>query len=164
MSWDLLWVMGSVIVIAFSFVVAFGAPYLPTLSPQVKTALDLIDLKPGQTLLELGSGDGRVLIAAAQRGLQVTGYELNPILAAFSWLRTRKYRRQVKVVWGNFWRKKLPPADGIFVFLLNAYMEKLDKKILAEQSGGVKLVSFAFKVPNRTVKKEAKGVFLYLYR
>ncbi|MDZ7785580.1 MAG: methyltransferase [Candidatus Saccharibacteria bacterium] len=140
--------------LGFAFVVFFGAPYLPTLSPQIDRALNLADLKEGETLLELGCGDGRVVAAAAKRGYKVVGYELNPVLALFSWVRTRKYRGQVKIVWGNFWRKKMPEADAIFVFLLQRYMKKLDNKITQEYSGkSIKLVSFAFKVPGRVIKK-----------
>jgi hypothetical protein len=151
-----------VVFVAFVFVIAFGAPYLPTLSPQVTTALDLIDLKPGETLLELGSGDGRILVAAAERGLNAIGYELNPLLVAYSWLRTRKYEGRVRVVWGNFWRKPLPPAEGIFTFLLNRYMTKLEAKILQENPK-TKLVSFAFQIPGRTPAKTKNGIFLYTF-
>lgn len=153
-----------VIFFIFAFVVFFGAPYLRTLTPQMEAALDLIDLKPGQTLVELGSGDGKVMVAAAKRGLNVIGYEINPILALFTWLRTRKYGRQVRVVWGNFWLKKMPPTDGIFIFLLPKYMQKLDNKITQEYSKPVKLVSFAFKVPGKKTAKEIEGIYLYNYK
>jgi 16S rRNA A1518/A1519 N6-dimethyltransferase RsmA/KsgA/DIM1 with predicted DNA glycosylase/AP lyase activity len=116
MDWFLV-VLG-IIILLFGFVVFFGAPYLPTLNPQVKTALNLADLKKGQHLLELGCGDGKVLIAAAKQGIRVTGYELNPILVFICWLRTLRYRKLVRVVWGNFWQVSLPKADAIFVFLL----------------------------------------------
>src|SRR5438105_4258164 len=120
----MIWLVLLVILLCFAVVVLFGAPYLPTLKPQVKTALELADLKPGQTLLELGCGDGRVLIAAAKRGCNAVGYELNPIMAAFCWLRTRRYRRQIRVVWGDFWQKTWPPADAIFTFLLPKFMSR----------------------------------------
>ncbi|MBI1856685.1 hypothetical protein HY003_03165 [Candidatus Saccharibacteria bacterium] len=153
----------SFIIVTFGFVIAFGAPFLPTLKPQIAIALDLIDLKPEQTLLELGSGDGRVLVAAAERGLKVVGYEINPLLVLYSWLRTRKYGRNVRIIWGNYWNKKWPPVDGIFVFLLNRYMPKLDKKIIQESDNNVKLVSFAFIVPGRKPVKIRHGVYLYIY-
>lgn len=162
--WTIAWGIAIFVFIAFTFVVAFGAPFLPTLTPQVKNALDLIDLKPGQTLLELGSGDGKVMIAAAERGLTVIGYELNPLLVVYSWLRTRKYKGRVKVVWGNFWRKELPKTDGIFVFLLQPYMAKLDTKIIQECSKPVKLVSFAFYIPDKKPDTERNGMFLYKYK
>ena len=162
MSWIIL--VGAVAVVLFGFVVLFGAPYLPSLKSQIDVALDLVNLSEGQHLLELGCGDGKVIIAAAEKGLYVTGYELNPILACIAWLRTRKYQGRVKIVWGNFWRYTLPPADGIFVFLLPKYMNKLNKKIIQETSRPVKLVSFAFRIPDRVVTAQKEGVFLYSYK
>lgn len=150
--------------VAFAFVLGFGAPYLPTLSPQVNAALKLADLKEGQTLLELGSGDGRVLFAAAEKGYKAIGYELNPLLVIYSKLRARKYRGRVKVRWGNFWTRKWPKADAIFVFLLDNYMTKLDNKITQEYSRPVKLVSFAFTIPEKAPAKELDGVYLYTYK
>ena len=52
-------VAGLVVVLGILLPVLFGPPYLPTLAPNLKTALDLLDLKSGQTVLDLGSGDGR---------------------------------------------------------------------------------------------------------
>lgn len=152
------------IVLLFGFVVFYGAPYLPTLGQQTETALDLLDLKKGQTLLELGSGDGRVLIAAAERGIMAIGYEINPILVIISTLRTRKYGNNVRIVWGNFWHKQWPPTDGVFVFLLDKYMNKLDKLIIQKYTTkSVKLVSFAFKIPGKKPTKSKQGLYLYTY-
>jgi SAM-dependent methyltransferase len=162
-GWEIAWALAVGTVALFCFVILFGAPFLPVLRPQLKTALDLVDLKPGQTMLELGSGDGRVLVAAAEKGWNVVGYELNPALALYSWLRTRKYRGRVTVVWGNYWRHKWPECDGIYTFLLQPYMKKLDTKITQEVGKPVKLVSIAFYVPDRTPARQENGVFLYLY-
>jgi 16S rRNA A1518/A1519 N6-dimethyltransferase RsmA/KsgA/DIM1 with predicted DNA glycosylase/AP lyase activity len=112
MSWQLLAI---ILVLLFGFVLLFGAPYVPTLKPQTEQALDLLNLKPGQTLLELGSGDGRVMRAAAARGLHVVGYELNPILAGVSYFVTWKYRKQVRIIWGDFWHADFTHGDGVFV-------------------------------------------------
>jgi 16S rRNA A1518/A1519 N6-dimethyltransferase RsmA/KsgA/DIM1 with predicted DNA glycosylase/AP lyase activity len=162
--WTVMWAFVILVFVAFTFVIAFGAPFLPTLKAQVPNALGLIDLKPGQTLLELGSGDGRILAAAAEQGLTTIGYELNPALVVYSWARTRKYGKKVKIIWGNYWSKKLPQADGIFVFLLQPYMEKLDTKIIQECDKPVKLVSFAFHVPNKRPTKKLGGMYLYVYK
>jgi len=156
-------IIAAIVFVLFTFVIIFGAPFLPTLKKQVDPAIRLIDLKPGQTLLELGSGDGRILVAAARAGLNVIGYELNPLLVAYSWLITRKYKRQIKVVWGNYWRRTWPDADGIFVFLLDPYMNKLNKKIIQNYKKPIKLVSFAFKLPNRSEDAEKNGLYLYKY-
>jgi len=156
--------LGLILLFCFSFVLLFGAPYVPTLTPQVKTALKLANLQPGQTLLELGSGDGKVLIAAAQAGLTVVGYELNPLLVLISWVRTRKYKKQVRVVWGSFWTQPWP-ADtaALFTFLHPNFMQRLDKKIIQSGLQNVKLVSFAFEIPGKQPATRENGVFLYQY-
>lgn len=149
--------------ISFGGVLLVGAPYLPTLSPQVKAALQLADLRPDQTLLELGCGDGKVALAAARQGYKVVGYELNPLLAFIAWLRTRRYRRQVRIIWGDFWRASWPPAEAIFIFLLPKYMEKLDTKIIQYSHKPVKLISHAFVVPGRRPVHTRQGVYRYDY-
>jgi SAM-dependent methyltransferase len=151
------------LIICFGGVLLFGAPYLPTLSPQVKAALSLANLKRGDRLLELGCGDGKVLIATAKQGIYVVGYELNPLLAAIAWLRTRKYRKYATVIWGDFWKKPWPEAQAIFTFLLPKYMSKLDKKVMQYKHKPVKLVSFAFDIPNKPATDERSGVYLYSY-
>lgn len=151
--------------VLFTFVIAFGAPFLPTLTNRVDDALDLIDLKPGQTLLELGSGDGRLLRAAAKRGIHGVGYELNPILVIWSRLLNRKYKGMITVKLGNFWQATWPEFDGVYVFLLNPYMAKLDTRLTQEsQSKTIKLVSFAFQIPDMKPVNEINGMFLYEYK
>lgn len=137
-----------------------GAPYVPTLDAQAQAALELLSLKPGQTLLELGSGDGKVLVAASRAGLNVVGIELNPFLVAVSWLRTRRYRRQVRIIWGDFWRVDWPPCDGVFTFLLDRFMPRLDTRM---QKVHRPLVSFAFQIPGRQPDAAQAGVYLYRY-
>lgn len=162
MSWLLL-----VLLLAFgcfALVVLRGAPYLPTLKSQINTALELAKLKPGDTLIELGCGDGRVLLAAAKQGANVVGYELNPILVLICWVRTFKYRKNVKIIWGDFWIKDWPQAGAIFTFLLPKYMKKLDTKIDQITQKPVKLISFAFEIPDKKPETQKDGVFLYEYK
>lgn len=160
----LIFIVVGIICICFGGVLLVGAPYLPTLSAQVTTALELADLSAGQTLLELGCGDGRVLIAAARQGIKGVGYELNPILALIAWLRTLRYRSQIKIIWGNFWQGSWPPSEAIFVFLLPRYMSKLDKKCIRYNHKPIKLVSFAFEIPGKKPLKQQAGLYLYTYK
>jgi hypothetical protein len=152
-----------VVVLLFGLVVFFGPPYLPTLRAQTTAALDLLQLKPGQTLLELGSGDGRVVRAAAAQGLYVVGIELNPILVVVSRIVTWRYRSKVRILWGSYWQVKWPEADGIFTFMIGRQMGKLDDHIKAWHKRPVRLASFAFAIPGKRSSKERKGVFLYTY-
>lgn len=147
----------------FAFVLLFGAPYLPTRRAQSSAALDLLNMKPGEVLYELGCGDGRVLKLAAQQGIKGVGYELNPLIVLVAKINTWKYRKSIKIIWGNFWKADLSKADTIFVFLLDRFMPKLDKKITAEVAKPTKVASFAFKIPGKEIVKNKDGIYLYQY-
>jgi SAM-dependent methyltransferase len=159
----IVWVIAIVLIAAYSFVLLFGAPWFPSLEPHVKAALDLLDLKEGQLVYDLGCGDGRFLVAAAERGLRAVGYELNPFMFVYAWLATRKYRHQVKVRFGNFWKADLSDADAVFVFLLTKYMKQFDQLIKTKASKGVKVASHAFKIPGKKPLAKEYGVYLYHY-
>jgi 16S rRNA A1518/A1519 N6-dimethyltransferase RsmA/KsgA/DIM1 with predicted DNA glycosylase/AP lyase activity len=143
-------------------VLFFGAPYLPTLRPQAQVALRLLELKEGQRLLELGAGDGTVALHALRQGLRVTAFELNPLLCAVIWIRTRRYRSNINIKCANIWTTDWGQYDGIYVFLLDKYMNKLDKYII-QQGRAVSLASNCFEIPNKVAAKYENGIFLYTY-
>jgi len=157
-------IIALILVILFAGVLVFGAPYLPTLKKQNDEIFNLLKLKPGQTLLELGSGDGRILRAAARRGIKAVGYELNPLLVGYAKLRNWPYRHLAQTHLRNFWQVKLEPADGIYVFLLKPYMAKLDKKITQEITKLTPVVSFAFEFSGRKATKKSIGLLLYEFK
>jgi len=152
------------IILVFAIPVFFGPPYVPTLTPNLNTALDMLELKPGQTLLDLGSGDGKVLIAAAERGWNAVGIEVSPVLVLVSRLRTLKYRGQVKVLWGSYFSVDWPPADGIFGFILQRHMRRVDARIGKWHARPIRLASFAFHIPGKKPIVERNGVYLYEYK
>ncbi|HSW66597.1 MAG TPA: class I SAM-dependent methyltransferase [Bacillota bacterium] len=154
----------TVLLLLVAFTVFFGPPYVPVLRGNMQAAFELLQLKPGQTMLELGSGDGRVLIAAARQGIHVVGIELSPLLVLLSWLRTRRYRKYVKIIWGNYFTVAWPEADAIFAFMIQRHMGKLDKRITRWHTHPVRLASVAFEVPGKHADAKAYGVFLYRYK
>lgn len=162
MAW--IFLISVFLIFSFGLVVLVGAPYLPTKKKQIDTALELLDLKSGHTLLELGCGDGRVLGAAAAKGIRAIGYELNPLLVIIAKVSNLKHKDLVSVRWGNYWRADLPKTDGIFVFLLDKYMDKLDQKITNNKLAPTRLASFAFKMPYKKANRVKDGVFLYIYK
>ena len=160
----MIWLVGFLFVLPFGFVLLFGAPYLPTRKKTAELALDMLSLKPGQKLVDLGSGDGAVLIAAAKRKIFATGYELNPLVFAISFLRCLPHRKYVTIRMANFWRQDIAnDTDGVFVFLLDRYMKKLDEKFSSELTRGTKVVSYTFKIPSKKIITEKQALYLYKY-
>lgn len=148
-------------VLMLSLGAVFGAPYLPTLKKEGEAALDLLNLEKGQTILDLGSGDGTFLLQAAQKGFRGIGWEISPILVIFSKLRLWRYRKTTRIYWRNMWQTKLPKVDAIYIFGIGRYMAKFERKLKAELSRPTKVITFAFKLPNTKPHKTKKGVYMY---
>jgi cyclopropane fatty-acyl-phospholipid synthase-like methyltransferase len=155
--------IGALIALFFLISIVRGAPYLPTLQPQIAVALDLLDLQPGQLLVELGSGDGRVVKAAAERGYRAIGYEINPILYVISRLRCLRQRSQVTLQCRDMWTVRLPAADGVFIFGIEHIMAQLEAKLDRELKPGTRVVSFALELPGRKPLEIRHGIFLYQF-
>ncbi|MDF2461275.1 MAG: hypothetical protein K0S68_678 [Candidatus Saccharibacteria bacterium] len=153
----------SVLVLAFALGVKRGAPYLPILKRDSDVLIKLGGLKSGQTVIDLGSGDGRFLLAAARLGIKGIGYEINPILVAVSRLVCWRYRHLVTIHLADFWRVKLPPADVIYTFLLPKYMTELDSYLKTQIKQPTTLISFAFEIPGRKPDKHNRNTFIYHY-
>jgi len=153
------------IVIAAAFGVASfgGAPYVPILRRDTDALLRLANLEPGQTLIDLGSGDGRLLRAAAARGVRGIGYEINPIMVAISRLVCWRYRHLVTIRLADFWQTKLPPTDVIYVFLLPKYMAKLDQHLSVQVHQPTRLISYAFEIPGKPQLAHNRNTFVYEY-
>lgn len=155
------------VVFLFTFVIFFGAPYLPSKRRQINIALDMLEVQKGSVIVDLGSGDGVFLKAAAAKGAVVYGYELNPILYIVSLVRCWRYRSRVHIRLGNFWHAPLPGGTtGVYSFLLGRFMHRLETKITQESirlKRPLKLACFTFDIPGRPVIRSEEAVFLYAF-
>lgn len=159
----LIWLILGLVFMVFGLIPLKGAPWLPSLKPHRQAAFDLLKLKPGQTIIDLGCGDGRFLKAAASRGFNAEGYELNPFMYAIAWLITRRYFKRVKLRFGDMWKADISQADAIYVFLFDRYMKQLDDKLKAEAKPGLLLASHTFKIPGKKPIAHQYGIYLYKY-
>lgn len=129
-----------------------GAPYLPIRKPDVEAALDLGKVTAGQTVVDLGSGDGRLLKAAARRGAHAIGYEINPLLWLWSLATTWRYRQLVTIHLGDLWQAKLSDPDVVYVFMIQRYINRLDRKLASELKRPTLVVSYVFELPRKPIK------------
>jgi hypothetical protein len=150
-GWIWLQVTVAVLVALIFGVVFEGAPYVPTKRKDIDNALKLAKLKPDELIVDLGSGDGRLLSAAADQGYRALGYELSPILALISRMTLRKYGKRVKVRNTNFWYTKLPSdTKVVFVFLAGPFMKRLARHMQREANRlghPLDLISYGFELP-----------------
>lgn len=151
-----------VVLVLSAFAGISGAPWVPAFRKDLDEVLDDAQLQSGQLCIELGSGDGRLLQAAARRGAHVIGYEINPALYVISWFRLLPYRNRSRVYLKNLWRADLSKADVVLTFLVPRTMPKLYKKAVNDMKPGALLVSYIF--PITGAKPLIKRHHWFVYR
>jgi protein-L-isoaspartate O-methyltransferase len=159
-------VIGVVVWLVFFvfFPLGRGAIYDPSSPEETRTMAELAELIPGEKAADLGSGDGRVVIALAQRGAEAHGYEVNPFLVALSRRRIRENGLQGRayIHWGSFWRMSLARYDVITTFQVGFVMARLEAKLKRELAPGSRVVSHYWRFPG--IKPERIQGNVYRYR
>lgn len=143
---------------------ARGAPYVPTGRKTTERMLDVGAVQTGARMVDLGSGDGRIVIAAARRGATAHGVEINPWLVWLSRWRARWHGVSARATFrcGSLWAEPLSGYDVVTVYGLGPIMGKLERKLSAELKPGARVVSHAFHFPHWQPVKEEEGVYLYV--
>ena len=145
---------------------AFGAPWIPTSHKTIQKMLQLARLKPGETLYDLGSGDGRIVIDAAKDfGALAVGIEIDPVRyywAKLSILRL-KLQGDAKVILGNFFKNNLSQADVVTLYLLQETNVKLMKKLSEELKPGTRIVTKTFTLPGWQTIRQDEQAKIYVY-
>jgi len=135
-----------------------GAPFVPTKNASAEAMIRLADIKKGDTVYDLGSGNGKLLLMAAKKGADAVGYEINPILVLFSNLRGAPTR------WKNLWHADIHDADVIFVYLLPWKMKRLAEKLKKECKNGTVIVSNSFIFPGWKIIRQDTANHVYVFR
>jgi len=119
-------------------------PYVPTPQVVVDRMLDLAQVKAGETVIDLGSGDGRIMIEAASRyGAQGFGVEIDPLLVKRSNENARRagVADRVKFLLQDLFKTDFREANVLTLYLLPDVNLALRPKILAELKAGARVVS-----------------------
>lgn len=118
-----------IIVGVFALTVFVGAPYVPSHSRDVARLFEALRLGKKDYVVDIGSGDGRVLRQAMRRGARATGYEINPLLALISKL--LDVRSDVRLA--NFWTANLPRETTlVYAFSVKRDRKRLEQKVQRE--------------------------------
>lgn len=157
------WVLATLLFVSFGLIVLTGAPYVPTRQKDLNEIFHRLKLKSGDIVLDMGSGDGRVLLAAAQQGYQAVGYELNIFLWLLSKLRLHKYHKLVQINLKSLWQADLSKANAVFIFTAQPFVKRLNKKFLKELKPDSYVISYGFELPDRKPTKKIGAALVYQF-
>lgn len=141
--------------------------FLPTPPETVAEMLRLAKLKPGDVLYDLGSGDGRIPIAAARDyGVRAVGIDIDPALVA----KAQEHARQAGVTdrvtfrQADLFHANISEASVVTLYLSNALNERLLPKLLRELRPGTRIISHDFKMGNWKPEQTIRVPWLNLHR
>ena len=147
------------------------APYVASPQRVVDRMLELAQLKQGETLYDLGSGDGRILITAVQKyGAKAVGVEISSQLVqeATDMIARLGLQNQAKVIHADLMTVDLSPADVVTIYLMTQANEKLRPRLEKFLKPGARVVSHDYPVPGWKPKlvetgDEHKGHMIFVY-
>ena len=163
-----LFILGVVAVgifLVFGLTTFIGAPYVPSQRRYMKRALTkLYPLHKKDVLVDVGSGDGKVLRYAASIGARAVGYEVNPILVGISRLLSRG-NNLVETRLADFWLATLPDETTIvYVFAVSRDTARIAKKLQQEvnrMGRDVSVVSYGSELEALTPVRQLDAYHLY---
>jgi SAM-dependent methyltransferase len=143
--------------------------YVPTPTLVVEAMLELAQVKPADVVYDLGSGDGRIVIAAAKKyGARGVGFELDPALVkkARENAAAAGVANRVRFVTQDLFTADLSKASVVTLYLLQSINERLRPKLVRELKPGARIVSHVFNMgpewpPEQTVTVERSRIFLW---
>jgi SAM-dependent methyltransferase len=145
-------------------------PFVPTPDDVVAGMLRLANVKRGDVVYDLGSGDGRIVIAAAKRGARGVGIDINPerVEEGTRNARAAKVADRVRFLNQDLFESDLGEATVVTLYLLPRLNLKLRPKLLAELKPGTRVVSHGFDMgdwkPDRTVMVGDTAIHLWTIR
>lgn len=141
-----------------------GAYYSGTKRGTLEQMLLLAKVQPGERAVDIGSGDGRIVIALAKAGAKAYGYEINPILVWWSRRKIRNAKLQEKafVYWKNFWSQDFSSFDIVTVYGIPYIMKELEQRLQQELKPSARVVSNGLSFPTWTCERTYGRARLYI--
>lgn len=161
-----------IIVCGFSliFSVLSFAPWVPSRGRDLDRIFKLADLKPGQIFYDLGCGDGKVALYAANNyKVKAIGLEISlPLYLVCKLRQVLNKSSNLKFKFKNLYKENLAAADAIYFFGMPYVLnEKFCQKLKRELKPGTKIISYSFKLPGwrpKIIDKPSeKDLSVYLY-
>ncbi|MFA5529088.1 MAG: class I SAM-dependent methyltransferase [Thiohalomonadaceae bacterium] len=148
---------------------SLDVPFVPTPEPVVDGMLRLAQVGPGDVVYDLGSGDGRIVIAAAQRyGARGVGVDIDPdrIRESNENAVSAGVDNQVRFIQGDLFEADIRPATVVTLYLLGSVNEEIRPRLLHQLRPGTRVVSHAFDMgewqPDANTVVEGSEIYLWV--
>lgn len=141
-----------------------GAPFWPSSQKRVDVMLELAQVTENDCVTDLGSGDGRLVLAAAEKGAKkAVGYEIDPFWLNVSQEKKEKSPQKEKIQFlkESFWEKDLSEFNVVFLYQGKHVLKDLGEKLKKELPKGARVISNCFPIPNWKAEKVFNNVYLY---
>jgi SAM-dependent methyltransferase len=119
-----------------------AAPYVPTRSRDIPRFLELADIKPGEKVYDLGSGDGKILTASASRGADARGFEISIL----NYLFCKIFRPRIKVKFKNFFTADFRQPDIVYMFLSPKAHKKMGEILRGQMKKGSRIIAYGWPI------------------
>lgn len=140
-----------------------GAPFVPIDTAVLKRMLALVQVQPGEKAVDLGSGDGRIVLELARAGAKAHGYEINPflMLASRRNIKNAGIAEHASIHWKSFWKEDLSSYQIVTLFGMPHMMKRLAIKLRKELKPGARVISHQFMFPDWPVSQQESQLYLY---
>jgi threonine/homoserine/homoserine lactone efflux protein/phospholipid N-methyltransferase len=157
----------SLFLVAWAYLsVAWGAPWVPSSFATIRRMLEMAGVKPGEVVIDLGAGDGRIVVIAARSyGASAIGVEIDPLrcLVANAAITLLGLRQHAHVHLGDMFTFDTSVGDVVVLYLLQGTNQRIKDKLIRELRPGARVVSHTFSMTGwvPVALDDRRGIFVY---
>jgi 16S rRNA A1518/A1519 N6-dimethyltransferase RsmA/KsgA/DIM1 with predicted DNA glycosylase/AP lyase activity len=168
--------LSALFLLAIGFVIYYlwviytsDAPFIPLKTKLVKEVIKIANVDKGDIFYDLGSGDGRLVVAASLEGAKAYGVEIDKLRVFYSrlWIKLLRLERKAKIIKKDIFETDLSKATVVCMYLLPITHQKLKRKLKKELEKGTRVVCVDFEINDwkpekiKVIPDIAEKLFLY---
>jgi len=159
----ILLIVSSLILLYLLIRIPNGAPFFRTDKTAIQTMMTITPLHAGEKAVDIGSGDGELVLALTKHGLIVDGYEINPLLVFWSRHRIAQegLSSTAHIHLQNLWKTNFSQYTIVTLYGVPSMMTNLEKKLQKELPAGARVISNTYPFPTWKSTTTRDNVYLY---